>query len=472
MNTDRVFKYIDQNIDTHIRKVQELIQQPSISSENLGVRDCAELVCRYFGELGCQRAELVETSGYPVVLGEYNANADKTVLVYMMYDTQPVDDPGWTVPPLEARLVDVKPFKRCIVARGAYNSKGPMRAFLNACEAIRAVSEEFPVNLLLVAEGEEELGSRHLPEFLKKEKKTIKNADCAFFPDVEQDQNGKITTFLGVKGIVYFELEVDGNSWGYGPTMFDIHGSNKAWIDSPTWRLINALSTMTTPDGNHVLIDGLYDNVAPITSEDQELLDKLNQTFDEKATKSLMKVDRFIDDLHGREALIKYMFEPSLNINGIWSGYTGPGSKTVLPWKATAKVDVRLIPNMKVDDVLPIIRQHLDAHGFKEIRIVNLEEGYGWAKMSPKHPVVQAILQTYQDFGHEPEIWPSSAGSLPFSMLAQNPFNLPFAIGGLGHGAGAHAPNEYIVIDEGGPTAGLATLEKSFIVILNRLSQI
>ncbi len=471
MERKEVFKYIDRHYDEHLSKLQELVKQPSISAENRGVRQCAELVKSYLEDLGCKDPRLVETSGFPVVYGHYDADAEKTIVIYFMYDTQPVDDPGWTVSPLEGRVVNLPPFGDCLVARGAINTKGELRAFLNACESIKAVGEEIPVNLMFVAEGEEELGSRHLPEFIEKYAGELKKADAVFFPSADQDQKGKVQIALGVKGIVYFELGLDGKNWGHGPTEFDIHGSNKAWVDSPAWRMIQALSAMTTRDGNKVLIDGFYENALPPSQEDLELLEKLEKTFDEDSVKDMMKVEKFIEDTHGRKALLKYLYSPTLNINGIWGGYIGPGTKTVLPYKITAKVDVRLVPNMKVEEVLPKIRRHLDKHGFQEIKIVELEEGYGWAKTSVKEPAAQAIIKTYREFGYEPEIWPHIAGSAPFCMFNREPLNLPFVIGGLGHGGRAHAPNEYIVVQEGGPTGGLCTLEKSYVVILDKLSK-
>jgi len=471
LNRKKVFNFVDRHYEEHLKKLQEFVRQPSISAENRGIRECAQLVKKYFADLGCKDARLVETSGHPVVYGTYDAGADKTIIIYFMYDTQPVDDPGWAVPPLEGKIVDIQPFGKCLVARGAINTKGELRAFLNACESIQAVGEEIPVNLKFVAEGEEELGSRHLPEFVKKYLRELKKADAVFFPSADQDQNGKVLMELGVKGIVYFELELDGKSWGCGPTQFDIHGSNKAWVDSPTWRMIQALSAMTTQDGNKVLIDNFYQNVAPPSKEDMELLDRLQKTFDEKSLKDLMEVEKFIGNVHGKQALFKYLYSPTLNIDGIWSGYTGPGTKTVLPHKITAKVDVRLVPNMTVEEVLPKIRRHLDKHGFREIRIVELEEGYGWAKTSIKNWAAQAVVKTYREFGSEPEIWPHTAGSAPFCMFNRPPLNLPFVIGGLGHGARAHAPNEYIVVEEGGPTGGLRTLEKSYAVILDNLAK-
>lgn len=471
MRRDRVFKYVESHFDEHLGRLQELVRQPSISAENRGVRECAELVKRYLKDLGCSDARLVETSGNPVVYGYYDAGAEKTIIVYFMYDTQPVDEPGWTVPPLEGRVVEMPPFGKCLVARGAINTKGELGAFINACESIKAAGEKIPINMIFVAEGEEELGSRHLPEFINKYLSKLKEADAVFFPTADQDQKGKVQMTLGVKGIVYFELELDGKSWGYGPTEFDIHGSNKAWVDSPAWRMIQALSTFTTNDGNKVLVEGFYDNVIPPSKEDLELLQKLEKTFDEETIKEEMKVKRFINDVHGKEALLKYLYSPTLNIDGIWGGYIGPGTKTVLPYKITAKVDVRLVPNMTVEEVIPKIRKHLDKHGFKEIKIIELEEGYGWAKTSIKEPAAQAILKTYREFGYEPEIWPHMAGSVPFCMFNREPLNLPFVMGGLGHGGRAHAPNEYIVVGEGGPTGGLITLEKSYVAILDNFTK-
>jgi acetylornithine deacetylase/succinyl-diaminopimelate desuccinylase-like protein len=471
MRREKVYQHIDQHYKAHLAKLQQLVRQPSISAEHRGIRECAELVKTYFGNLGCKDPRLVETSGHPVVYGYYDAGAEKTLIVYFMYDTQPVDDPGWTVPPLEGRVVHLPPFGDCLVARGAYNTKGELRAFLNACESITASGEPVPMNLMLVAEGEEELGSRHFPEFIREYAAELRKADAVLFPLVAQNQKGKVVNYLGVKGIVYFELTLNGRAWGSGPTAFDIHGSNKAWVDSPTWRMIHALSTMTSPSGNEVQIDDFHENVQPPSPEDAPLLEKLAETFDEDAVKQQLTVKRFIDDIHGKEALQRYLYTPSLNIDGLWSGYTGPGTKTVLPHQVNAKVDVRLVPNMRVDEVLPKIRRHLDKHGFPEIEIVELEEGYGWAKTSVTASAAQAIIKTYREFGYEPETWPHMAGSAPFCMFNRDPLNLPFVLGGLGHGGRAHSPNEYLVVGEGGPTGGLRTLEKSYVAILDNLSK-
>src|SRR5713226_8189753 len=224
LDREKVFAYIDQNIQSHITKLQELVRQPSSSLENKGIRECASLVLRYLKDLGC-KTSLVETSGNPVVYGKYDAGATKTIVVYMMYDTMPADEEGWKVDPFAGELVDQPPFGRCLVARGAVNTKGELRGFLNACESVKATGQKLPVNLIFVAEGEEELGSRHLPEFVKKYGKELAEADVVFWPICDQGPGGEVQMRLGVKGIVYFELELDGASWGKGPGEFGIHGS-------------------------------------------------------------------------------------------------------------------------------------------------------------------------------------------------------------------------------------------------------
>ena len=470
LDRGKVFAHIDKNLPQHIAKVQELVRQPSISPENKGVRECASLVMQYLTSLGCTGG-VEETAGNPVVYARYDAGAEKTIVVYMMYDTMPVDEPGWRVDPLAGTLEDVAPFGRCLVARGAVNTKGELRGFLNACESIKATRQKLPVNLLFVVEGEEELGSRHLPEFITRHEKELQQAKAVLFPFCSQDRTGKVVMYLGVKGIVYFELELDGATWGKGPKEFGIHGSNKAWVDSPAWRMIQALATMTGPDGNKVTIQDFYRHAQVPNKEDRELLSMLEKTFNDAAVREEMKVDRFIGDTHGIEALKKYLFDPTLNINGIVSGYTGPETKTLLPHKIKVKMDVRLVPNMRKDDVMPMIRNHLDAYGFKDVQIHVLESGYGWSRTSYQSPPAQAIIKSYKEMGKDPELWPTIAGSAPFALFNRKPINLPVVIGGLGHGALQHSPNEYIVIDEKGPTGGLASMEKSFVTFLDNFSK-
>ncbi|MBO3832230.1 MAG: M20/M25/M40 family metallo-hydrolase [Candidatus Brockarchaeota archaeon] len=470
MDRAGVYRQMEKDFEKHVENLLRFVRQPSVSPQNIGVRDAAELLREMAGGAGFRNTRLVETSGNPVVYGELDVGAPVTMLVYTMYDTMPADEPGWTVDPFAGEIRRVEPFGETLIARGAVNTKGPLIAFLNTVKAIVESGQEPPVNLVFAAEGEEELGSKNLPEFIRKCESQLKKADVLFFPGASQNSKGKAIVTLGVKGIVYFELELDGKHWGRGPTEFGIHGSNKAWVDSPAWRMVKALSTMVDETGNRVLVEGFYDDVRVPSEEDEALLSRLAETFDEQEVKERMRVERFIEDLHGVEALRKYLFTPTLNIDGLWSGYTGPGSKTLLPHRITVKMDVRLVPQMQVEKTMSLIRSHFDKHGFSEIRIRRLEEGYGWARMSVNSPYTKALLRAFEEFNVEIEIWPTIAGSAPFSMFAAPPLGLPFMVGGMGHGGLAHSPNEYLVIGEGGPTGGLLTMEKSFAAILDNVS--
>lgn len=474
MQIEKINNYIDSHLDEHVEKIQQLLRQPSSSkTDPEGTRKCADLLKQTFSDLGCKEAKTVETGGYPVAYGEYNAGAEKSMIVYMMYDTQPFKEDEWISPPLEAKLVDIDPFGKCIVARGATNSKGPLRAFLNAVESIQTVESELPVNLLFVAEGEEELRSKNLPVFITKYKEKLKKADAAFFPSASQDHYGKVKMSLGCKGAYGLVLECKGGTWG-GPAQFDIHSSNQAWVDSPVWRMIQALSTMYDANKNKILIDNWHDNVAPPSKEDIKVIDKLLKTFDEKSSKESLKVERFIDDLHGKELLLRYLYSTTLTILHMHAGSPFPDSKNalgVVPHKITARLHIRLVPNQNAEEVVPKIRAHLDKRGYKDIEISDAA-GYTWSKTNIKAGIVQSLIKTYQGFSYEPEIWPHSAGSAPYYLFNSKEWlNVPFVGGGLGHGGRAHAPNEYFVIQGGGKVQGLAGCEKSFVALIDNFAK-
>lgn len=481
MDLARIFRYLEDHYDRHVQNLQEFCRQPSISAEDYGVEECARLLADYYRRLGCQEVEIVPTEGHPCVWAYLDAGAPKTIVNYCMYDVQPVVGERWSSPPFDARIwnaaeaddpevgpqlrEDLKTFKRVLVARGAVNSKGPYRAWLNALEAIISVEKKPPVNIMFTAEGEEELMSPHFPQFIDKVRDRLRHAQAVLNPGASQNREGKVGMTLGFKGIVYFELEASGWAWGRGPKAYDVHSSMKAAVDSPAWRLIQALATMVSPDGNTITIDGFYDNIAPPSAEDLELVDALVGRWDETTWKQAFQVDRFIDDATGRELLLKYLFSTTLNIDGIWGGYTGPGTKTVLPHKVTCKMDVRLVPNQHSSEILPKIRAHLDKHGYSDIAIRQLS-GYEWVKRSVRADVVQAVLRVYRRHGIEPLIFPHSGASMPMYLYARDPLNLPGSGGGLGHGGRAHSPDEYFVIEGNDRVAGLLECERSHVEIL------
>lgn len=467
-NHAAIYAHIDANLDAHTQQIQRWMRQPSISAQNKGIAEMAALVCDDFRGMGFAEAEIVPTKGHPGVWGYYDAGAPKTLLVYMMYDVQPVEPEDWTTPPFEAQLAE-HALGTIVRGRGATNQKGPERAFLNAVASILAVNKKLPVNLMIAAEGEEELGSPNFPQVVDKYESRMRTATACFFPFNSQDPGGAARMFLGVKGILYFELEAVGGAHG-GPMKAEIHGSYKAAVDSPVWRLVQALAALTTPDGNTITVPGYYDAIRPPTNEEQRLANAAIAAQEQQAAQRLLGVDRWIDGMSASEATLRLLFDTTLNIDGIWGGYTGEGGKTILPHKATAKVDSRLVPNQKPEEQLALIRKHLDARGFTDVKIRPMS-GYPPAQSSLEAPAVRAAISVFNKYGHTPSVAPRIAGSAPYYQFTDR-LKLPMVAAGLGHGSGAHAPNEYMLIrpKAGSKIAGLAEIEKAYVDFLFALA--
>lgn len=275
-----------------------------------------------------------------------------------------------------------------------------------------------------------------------------------------------------MKGILYFEMEATGNAQG-GPTRAEIHGSLKAITDAPVWRLTQALASLTSPDGNTIRVKGYYDTIRLPSTEEQRLFNGMLADWitEEPAMRKSLGVTQWIEGMSGKESLRRYLFDTTLNIDGIWGGYTGEGVKTILPHKATAKVDSRLVPNQTPERALALIRQHLDEHGFKDIAIRRLS-GYPPAQTSVDTPLVRAGLAVYNKYGLKPSVSPRLGGSAPYYVFTDR-LKLPLLAGGIGHGSGAHAPNEYMVVESkpGSKVAGLADVEKFYVDLLYALAE-
>jgi acetylornithine deacetylase/succinyl-diaminopimelate desuccinylase-like protein len=465
------YAYIDARLPEHLEHLRRWVRQPSVSAEGRGIPEMAALLRDDLRKLGFQEAELVPTDGHPGVWGYYDAGAERTLAVYMMYDVQPVEPEGWQVGAFDGALVD-HALGKVLMARGATNQKGPQRAFLNALEAIIATRGRLPVNLMVVAEGEEELGSPHYPQIINRYEERLKRAAGVFFPFNGQGPSGDISMFLGVKGIVYFELEARGGAHG-GPVPAEVHGSLKVITDSPVWRLTQALASLTSPDGNTIRVPGYYDAIRPPSEEEQRLVNGMidEWTRREPGLRQSLGVQQWVKGVSGRESLLRYLFDTTLNIDGLWGGYTGPGMKTILPHKATAKLDSRLVPDQTPEEALRLIRAHLDAKGFADIELRKLS-GYPPAQTSVSAPLVQAAISAYNKFGVTPSVAPRLAGSAPYYIFTQR-LGLPLVAGGIGHGSGAHAPDEYMVIEpaKGSRIAGLAEIEKFYVDLLYALAE-
>jgi len=469
---DDIYAFIDAHQAEHLAKIQRWLRQPSVSAQNLGIQQMAEMVRDDFKDLGCQESELVPTSGHPVVWAYCDNGAPKTLVVYMMYDVQPVEPSDWKSPPFEAKVVDHE-LGKAIMARGAINQKGPQRTFLNALESIRAVKGKLPVNLMFAAEGEEELGSPHFPEMIAKYESRMRRASGVLFPFLSQDPEGHVSLFLGVKGILYFEMEAKGGDHG-GPTVAEIHGSYKAIVDSPVLRLVQALAALTSPDGNTITVPGYYDAIRPPSAEEQQLLNGLlpEWTTREPIVQKTVGVKRWIEGWRGRDTQLQLLFNTTLNVDGLVAGYTGEGSKTILPHRILAKVDSRLVPNQQPDAQLAMIRRHLDSLGFTDIEIRKLS-GYPPAQTSVQAPLVRAAIGVFAKRGMTPTVAPRLAGSAPYYLFTDR-LKLPLIAAGAGYGTGAHAPNEIMVIEPkpGSKIAGLAEQEKFYVDLIHAVAEV
>ena len=463
----KIHGYIASNKARHIARVQEYLRQPSVSSWGLGIKECAELLMSYFQRLGCKEVEIVKTDGHPGVWAYYDAGAPKTISFYLMYDTQPFDEKEWSSPPLAANVVKMAPFGDVIMARGAVNDKGADAMVFNALDSILEVEGKLPVNIMFTCDGEEEQGSTHFHQVLAPYRDRLKTCNAHLTLGPSQDEQGNVEVSLGSKGICSVELVCSGKSWGRGPQQRPIHSSRKAILDSPTWRLIKALNTMVKANGNEILIEGLSDPIRPPSQEELDLYNALVSKFSGRllvGEKENSKV--WINDWSDAEALRHLLFDTSLNIDGLWSGYTGPGMATILPDRASAKLDCRLVPNQEIDPTRELIRRHLDKRGYSDIEIIPIGGGDEWSRTSVKAPVVQSVLSVYKEYGIEPAIWPREAGSSPEAQYTRPPLNLAAVQGGLGHGGRAHSHDEYIVIEGNDKVAGIVRAEQSYVDIL------
>lgn len=466
-----VYAEVEKRHDETVALLQEWIRQPSIAAENLGMSEGCELTLRLLRDAGFQKAVRIPTDGQPGIFATLDAGAPRTVGLYFMYDVKQVNPAEWSSPPWAAALVDKPGLGKVLVGRGAVNQKGPEAAFLGALRAIRGAGRKLPVNLVLVAEGEEEIGSPHFPQIVRRPEVQAALARClgVFMPSAEQDVDGTVTITLGGKGIVELELISSGEAWGRGPR-HDIHSGEKARVDSPAWHLVQALATLVSPDGNTSAIDGLTDPALPLTAQQKAMVAKAARTMNEALDKKQLSIDRWSGDVSFVESLELLASRPTVNIEGIVAGYTGPGGKTVLPHRAVAKLDLRLVPDMTATQALAALKAHLAKRGFGDLE-VKMTGGYDPTSTSADAALIRAQLDVYRRDGVEPLLWPRNPGSWPGYVFTGPPLKLPGGHFGLGNGDGAHAPNEYYLVDSTDPkVAGINRAVRSFVDYLYTLA--
>jgi len=466
-----VLAQVEKRHDEAVKRLQESIRQPSIAAENRGMNEGCELMIRFLKDAGFGRAEKVPTDGQPGVFATLDAGAPRTLALYFMYDVKQVDPAEWSSPPWEAALLDKPGLGKVVVGRGAVNQKGPEAAFLAALHAYRGANRKLPVNLVFVADGEEEIGSPHFPQVVRQPEIQAALSKCmgVFMPSASEGLDGNVTLTLGAKGVIELELTSSGEKWGRGPRL-DIHSSNKARVDSPAWHLVQALSTLVSPDGNIPAIEGYMEHVRPISASEKAMIAEGARRMDEGILKKRLGVQHWSNDATFLESLERLVSQPTVNIEGLVGGYTGPGGKTILPHKAVAKLDLRLVPDVKASEALDLLKKHLAKKGYGDID-VNMTGGYDPTSTPPDAAVIKAQLAVYRASGIDPILWPRNAGSWPGYVFTGEPLRLPAGHFGLGHGSGAHAPDEYYVIESTNPKIqGFDGAVRSFVEYLAEIA--
>ncbi len=480
----KVFKYIDDHIDDHVENLQKWIRQPSISNSGEGIPESAEMVKGFFDQLGCQESRVYDVGitewgapGNPVVYAKCDYGAPRTIAIYWQYDTMPITEPdAWKVPPFEARLVAQAPYPKVLIGRGATNSKGPEMAYWNALMSIKEVTGKLPVNLIFVAEGDEERMDIGLRKFVKDHPDFFKGADALIGEGGGQAPSGSAGVGGGSEGCVYIELTTSGKSWGRGPVESNIHGSNKRSVDSPAWRHIKMLASLVSDDGNTPLVKGFTDGRVEMSQEETAKLKQAAEKTEMKVAAQNLGVARFIaDDPFTMLKMARYGV--SFNLDGIWGGnmYAG-GAGAILPNKITSKHNIRYTPKMNGLEIVKRIREQLDRNGYKDVEMKVIGD-VPWSKMSYDTDIARAMTDAYEvmNISHgQPAHYASILGGYWPAYLFSNqevgmkvaPVSMPIGMGGAGHGGRAHAANEYYVIEGAGKVYGIAGAEKTAATII------
>lgn len=464
------------HFDEDLSRIQEFLRQPCIPSDNIGCRESAELLLRYYRELGCQEAELIETpSGRPGVFAYLDCGAPKTIVNYCMLDTKPADGAGWSAPPFAAEIVEKEGVGRVLIARGAQGRKAPYISFLNALRSIQRIDGRLPVNLLFLAESEENCGSPNYKDFVKRYESRIAKADAAFCPGAVQGSNGKVELTLGYKGLINLRFTCSGLLWGKGPQKRATHAAAASVVESPTWRLIEALSTFRNHETGELVIRDFYAEHTPPTAAEQAEAEAVSAQFPGKSWKEFLpKVGTDVqgdsDRLTNPEACLKFWYTPSFNINGLASGFTGPGTEVFrLPNQAWALCDVRIPRGYSAKKTIQRIQDHLIEKGYGDISM-EVIASYEPYQTGTDSSLGRALTQCLDERSVPWFAWPYVGGGGPWSLFSEYGLPTLFDVG-LGYGGNAGGIDEFLAVEDGPHWAGILESEVFFGQFLYRYAQ-
>ncbi len=433
MHLAKVSQYIDAHYEEFLHDLARLVRQPSVSARQEGMEECAELVEQMMRDAGLSTKILAEKEGNPVVYGEIRSDtSEKTLLFYDHYDIQPPEPlDEWISDPYSCEIRE-----GTIYGRGVADNKGNTVSRLKVIQAFLETVGSVPVNIKFVVEGEEEIGSPHLAPLIRANKKLL-SADAGIWEFGGTDRKGHPLIYLGLKGVLSAELRAQGATR-------DVHSANAPLIPNPAWRLVWALNTLKN-ERDEILIDDFFENLEPPSAEEIQYAEAI--PFEEEEEKKDLGVEKFINNVTGVDAVKTLLYKPTCTINGLLTGYTGAGSKTVLPNKAMVKLDFRLVPNQMPDEIFGKLVKHLRSHGFKDIEAV-MQGSTEPAKTPITEDFVQTVIKSAERvYGKRAVVYPTSAASGPLHLF-RNWLGYPIVSVGCAHEESrGHAPNENITVE-------------------------
>ncbi|MGI0057211.1 MAG: M20/M25/M40 family metallo-hydrolase [Nitrosarchaeum sp.] len=426
-------KHIDTHMDNLISDLQTLIRQPSVSAKNEGIEECAVLVKKILEKAGIKSEILRLKNVVPLIYGEIKSkkNPIKTLMFYNHYDVQPAEPfEMWDDPPFSGKIKGNK-----IFGRGSSDDKGELITRIKAVEAYLKTTGDVPCNIKFVIEGEEETGSAHIDQYLKKYKKKF-SCDGVIWEFGYVDSQNRPIIGLGMKGLLYVELSVK-------ESIRDAHSSLAVLIKNPAWRLIEAVQTLRDSNGK-ILIKDWYKEMTPLSKKDLKIISK--EPFDEKSFKKEFGIKSFVGNMHGLSAKKALVGGATCNIAGFVSGYTGNGAKTVLPGEALVKIDFRLVPKMDPKKQVLRLKKHLKSKGYEDV-LIKIFHGEAAARTNSSDPFVSKVKEAAdQSFGKS-VLNVSNAGTGPMHSFV-NALNAPcISIGSTYMFSRIHSPNEFARID-------------------------
>ncbi|UZF95855.1 M20/M25/M40 family metallo-hydrolase [Bosea sp. NBC_00550] len=474
---DTIHAHIEAHIGEHIANIQRLVQQPSVSLEKTGLRECAALLVSNMMAAGFTEAETVDVGDdYPGVWGMVDCGKPTTMLIYGHYDVRPVGTEAWTHPPFSGEAIPFDGFPKVVLGRGAAAQKGPLQAWINAVSSILSVEGALPVNLIFLIEGAELLGSPNYGKLFERYRDRLAQVSALYGPKTAQDASGAVSMTLGYKGLIYLEFVASTQSTGLGPQGGAVHSATSVVVDNPVWRLLHAMASLTDDTGRTIAIPELAAMMAqakPIADWERPLLDAMRAGVAGKDPNGFIPglapqfpVKTFKEEVAPADLLQRYMYGPSFNISGLRSGYTGPGTKSfLLPDTATATCDLRVISEVGAQDIIAIIRRHLDSAGFPDITI-RVMAAYDWYQTSLESSLIRATLATLDAYDCPRTIWPVQGFGGPWAHFAKL-LGIPSLQGGSpGHGARLATSDEFLVVEGDGKVASLATIERYYVDLI------